>query len=374
MINPAEMNRVHYYRDIVLEGPTPEEEAIIELQDDVEDLRREVEALNGEIDALNTEIDILTNPSYIFIGDSYSEGYTPDSATPNESWSTKVCDVLEIAAEDRHIYDDAGAGFLSYGPNEKTFSDLLDDAYDDITDRSSITDIVVGGGYNDLTWEATNLAPAVESFVLHAKSLFGANVRVHIFPIGWAIDTTERYLLHNAYSNSYTQATRCGGKYHSYIYACLNREDAFSSDGIHPSAFGQQLIANEILNSLAGACDLEYGLLATKIGADDIMRTSLTNDLVMLGFNGYQKTVASIANGDNDLGLVTGGYILGWTGLGHKYGTFVTFGGGFYPCEMYFKRQSDGVHLIFTWDGAAIESSTTIYLHGQTWTTNVVYA
>ena len=78
------------------------------------------------------------NKKIITIGDSYD--LNSSSGVPWKGWGT----ALKEAHPEIIIYNYpiGGAGFVTYSPDNKTFINGLYQAYNDVTDRDSITDVL----------------------------------------------------------------------------------------------------------------------------------------------------------------------------------------------------------------------------------------
>ena len=66
MINCSDLVQTHYYRDIKVNAPSPEQQAIEQLQEDVTRIDGDITRINGEISDINTNFNI--DKIYEFIG------------------------------------------------------------------------------------------------------------------------------------------------------------------------------------------------------------------------------------------------------------------------------------------------------------------
>ena len=86
----------HYYRDIKVSGPTPEQQAIEQLQEDVTRIDGDITRINGEISDTNTRINNLKDRYILFIGDSYAAetaSYTGGTGA-SAGWPEKAKDMI----------------------------------------------------------------------------------------------------------------------------------------------------------------------------------------------------------------------------------------------------------------------------------------
>lgn len=186
---------------------------------------------------------------YLFIGDSYMAGWTPDGTV--ESFATKIINKLGI---DGTVIAQGGEGFAHYGPNGSFLTRLS--SY--TGNRDAVTDIIVAGGFNDKGESVAAITAAIESFCGYAKTNF-PNARVHIAFIGWSTHPTDYDEL-NRVQRSYSNCSSANGfAFIGNAEYILHFTDFFSSDGFHPNAIGQQALANFISSYIAGgSIDVNY--------------------------------------------------------------------------------------------------------------------
>lgn len=230
----CEMIKTHYYRDIQYNGKSPELIAIEELQ---------------------KEISILKNRKYIFIGDSYASGEI------GSSWIDNCRAVLGEA--NTYKYAKSGAGFTIAG---NTFQTLIEKAAADITDKTIITDVVVGGGYNDAIYSVSDDATKIRvmnTFVQYVQNTF-PNAKVHFAFIGWCIIpanldklSKECHLWLDVGNGT------VGADYLNNIQFALHRTDYFKGSHMnptfHPNPAGNLYLSKCMLNCLqTGSCDVYH--------------------------------------------------------------------------------------------------------------------
>lgn len=230
----CESIKTHYYRDIPYTGKSPELIAIEELQ---------------------KEISILKNRKYIFIGDSYASGEI------GSSWIDNCRAVL--GEVNTYKYAKSGAGFTITG---NTFQTLIEKAAADITDKSIITDVVVGGGYNDAIYSVSDDATKIRvmnTFVQYVQATF-PNAKVHFAFIGWCIIPNNlKKLAKECHLWLEVGNGTSGADYLNNIQFALHRTDYFKGNHMnptsHPSPAGNLYLSQCMLNCLqTGSCNVYH--------------------------------------------------------------------------------------------------------------------
>ena len=199
-----------------------------------------------------------TNRTYLFIGDSYAQGYSHDGV--NDGWVQYTIDYLNLPAE---RYTKSLNGGASFSNTNNSFITLLNNAA-----VKDYTDIVVAGGFNDFPYTQTEIENAISAFISRAKALY-PTAKIHIGCIGWIKQGSTA----DAYSNwadvrtaietkvipAYENSARYGGGYMNNTEFLLSDNGLTPSDGYHPSAEGNQTIATGIANAvLTGSAPLPY--------------------------------------------------------------------------------------------------------------------
>lgn len=192
--------------------------------------------------------------NWIFIGDSYLDGYTPDGSVV--SWGVKLAEFMGLDSDKYVIRAKGGAGFYSQS-NGINFQTLLQAV--NTFEKDSVTNIVVCGGYNDNTQTAPNIYNAVIAFLNKAKELYPSAL-VSIGMVGH--NSTSPGIRNNLRYNSLFAYQQAAGnaknaRYLPLVEYALN-DTLMSSDGIHPNANGQVQIAIAAKNALMGSAGLFY--------------------------------------------------------------------------------------------------------------------
>lgn len=194
------------------------------------------------------------NKKYIFIGDSYCEGYNPDGSTTG--WGARLKSAMNLADEDCYISCKGGTGFYHVSDG-KTFSTLLDEAGAKVI-KSAITDIVVCGGWNDNSESLSNVYSAVLAMIAKVRTEY-PNAKLHLGMIGASNNATVKQRLQNTvlYSYQYGSLANVCDYLNNVEYALS--ESNLASDGIHPNADGQVQITMAIKQALeTGSAYIPY--------------------------------------------------------------------------------------------------------------------
>lgn len=265
---------------------------IIAREDAIEDeataredaIEAETTARESAIDSINTQL----KGSILIIGDSYSEGYTPDGTVT--SWSQMLKTQLESKYQNInvYIYHTGGYGFGNGG-----FTTLATNAANNMTEeqRDSIGTVIIGGGYNDWNQSYANVKLGMTNVATILTTSFKNVKKKIILDFGrgvWTL-TTGVHTSYNDYTklNQHKQlcldAASCG-------YACpfnafyqLTSKTLFSSDYVHPNQTGQNMIMDYVMCCLFGVGSFDYVL------QDDIRVNNTT-----IGVRSYQNGITKV--------------------------------------------------------------------------------
>lgn len=196
-----------------------------------------------DISDLKAEVEELKEPTkkYLFIGDSYGDGYSPDGNVT--AWQTIVKDLLGLSDSQFLTRHQGGYGFGI----SNNFYNLIEPLNDD----NSITDVVIGGGYNDLNASEISIKEGITNCYNLCKRKF-PNAKFYIAFFGWSrnggsktkLAETFRYYKNVCFDNPdiiFMEGT----------HTCLhNYYKDFSSDGYHPNQTGQNKIGKAVTQFL----------------------------------------------------------------------------------------------------------------------------
>ncbi len=273
----------------------------------------------------NTLVGERINPAiipkkYLFIGDSYTEGYTPDGSVT--TFPELFRQRMGLSTNQVQVAYHGGYGF---GRDGYKFESIIQGLSND----DEITDVIILGGYNDRGQSYSNIYNGIET----CKNLINTkfkNATLHIGQVGCSNNSANTYSLYGV-STSYRNA--CLALHIKYIhnieYVLHKYFLDFSSDGFHPNQNGHSDLAyaienyftNNYLNlkipyvSMTASNEENYTLPTT---LDQRLTCTLTNNntfisnknLIIIGVNSVNM------NGNNTLyriGTLTGGLIIGST-------------------------------------------------------------
>ena len=218
------------------------------------------------------------NRKFLFVGDSYGTGYTPDGNI--NGWPIVLSNLLGLTSTQYTIAVSNGYGFITSGYE---FYNLINSLSND----SAITDVIILGGYNDRSGSFSTIKQAITNCKTLINTKFN-NPRIHIGQIGTSGTASNTYLLNNV-TNSYK--TACRELNINYIdniqYALRSYFTMFSSDGFHPNTTGQMSIACYLRDYLMnGHIDVILSYIdynadsETNYTIPDNLPTSMTMNLV----------------------------------------------------------------------------------------------
>lgn len=202
---------------------------------------------NTNLDALSNRVTKLHHKGYIFIGDSYMQGYSPDGNISN-TFVNQIINNLKIT--DVKISANGGASFAN---SDNNFLTLLKNI--DVTDKNSITNIVVFGGYNDYSWSKTDIITGMTNFFNYAKTNY-PNAIISIGYVGFCTDSSTYNKRADSVSIYNEVSGQLGGNYLSGCEYILHNTNEMSSDGKHPNITGHKMLASYCTTALMnGSCN-----------------------------------------------------------------------------------------------------------------------
>lgn len=193
------------------------------------------------ISSLQNQVYALTNKKWLIVGDSYSQGTTGDGVVAT-SWSRVLKNLLGYDDSHWRIADHGGASFANSGAY--LYNTILNNLEDDDT----ITDILIAGGYNDITISRSAIISGIGTVKATCSEKF-PNAKVHAAFIGGTMlghhgqiaTCVEAYMYgFNAYQIDYWPNLQ-------YV---LYDETYFSSDNIHPNQSGYNMIARALYQAM----------------------------------------------------------------------------------------------------------------------------
>ena len=278
-----------------------------------------INRVDSDISALDARLDALEKPKkYVIVGDSYGTGWSPDSIV--DGWCQLTANILGLSSSQYVIHAKGGVAMDSANFANNTFAAYIQDP--EFVADNDVTDVVIGGGYNDINQTATEatIRQGVIN-VINACATKYPNAKLHIAFVGNTKVYADKYKLIDKVSYYINACNEFGIDYISNSeYALHDYSVVFSSDGIHPNLAGETAIAEIV------AGHLKNGYANVSLPAKDInpslpgVRTRIDNNITTLEYNGQlwnQGTggVTVKCDGSNPIKLmdVTQGYIVGTT-------------------------------------------------------------
>ena len=188
---------------------------------------------------------------YVIIGDSYLEGYNPDGNV--DSFGNKLKVMMNASDEDWIIAYYGGTGFVNT-VSGKNYKSLTQEAYSRTTKPETITHVIYAGGYNDSSYTSENIQNAVADCYSKMHELF-PNAVMYLANIASTFTNHEvLWHLHDNVLHAYNCSAGDTKKICSfgYIGNALHERGMLASDGIHPTDWGQWIIAVALSYKLRG--------------------------------------------------------------------------------------------------------------------------
>lgn len=207
--------------------------------------REDLDELNTTVEQhsemLTELINNIENKKYIFIGDSYGDGYSPDGTTT--SWMYQLRNLMGLTSSNCLVASHGGAGFAN---PSYPFADIIDD----LTADNDVTDILIAGGYNDLSFSKQVIIEGMTTVKQKINNKF-PNAKIYIAFIGGSLNDNHGDI-HLRKSYYIEGCISLGFTYLPNIEYVLFDSRLFSSDGIHPNQSGQNAISNALYQALNG--------------------------------------------------------------------------------------------------------------------------
>lgn len=282
-----------YFRNIALEGDTPVEQAIKELQ----------QQMRGKEDK-ERKILIMT--------DSYGSGLNGVNNEHVIPWTEIVVSSLNPAWSKIQFL-----GGSSFTAGSKTTLQQLEDVIAEIGENQfgQITDIVFGYGVNDRNAAEQDLRNAMVAVNARIRAL-NPHCRIYLFPVGWMIDWEERSKLRWLYDALYaTFAPELGWAYANDTFMAMMGGNCFSPDTVHPSQKGNVNIARSVASVLAGGESVACEPGTARVLADNspLFTTQCVGQSVAVSFYDtvYNSGDYNFVKFDNNFGYLTNSNVIG---------------------------------------------------------------
>lgn len=310
------------------------ESEVANISGSLDTINSSIMAINSTLSTVDGRLDYLENSDFlahkriILFGDSYAV------ENADGSWAADVYTKLNPNPDQVYKLAIGGAGFCG-ATGGYTFLQYLQAHISDIATPTTITDIYLLGGYNDISNTSGEIVSAIQAFLDYVGSVM-PNALVHIGCVGWGI-RGDNYAINRVVLPSYISGalSRRNGCYITNIeYA--NHDAANinpSPDMIHPNPTANAFIASQLLNVIKGhEPDINFEEIITFTPVNDSsdvapqvasnsMHTSVKNDVtefIVNGFNiswinGVTGFSATAFNGNFvKIGTLSGGNIQGF--------------------------------------------------------------
>lgn len=260
-----------------------------------------------DIADLKTNLSNVRKRNFILIGDSFGSGVDGDNNTQTVTgggWIDRFTANCGFTVYSNPSPLTGVFGFASSRP----FLDVLQNIETVVTDKDSITDIVVLGGTNDLGITESTVIAKIEEFISYAKTKF-KNARVAIGCIGTNVSG-----LVTLYRNCYSKCTVYGAEAIHDTMGLMCIRKYIGTDGVHLKATGyafyQEFINQAILNGtsnwkftedLIGETTFTVNTSAIPNSSPTRMTYNITNNSFAVGVVGSDPPIANLLPYDSNL-------------------------------------------------------------------------
>lgn len=215
-----------------------------------------IDAFQSTNERIDNIEDQLINKKWIFVGDSYAE--PPEGITP---WTTQLKQKMGLSDNEVIFAHHGGAGFAN---PSYPFYDIINE----LTSDDAVTDILIAGGYNDLTFSMNNIVTGITNVKNLINTKF-PNAKIHIAVIGGT--TTQYHGNMHLLVEAYVQGCLDNDlHYLKNLEYTLYQAQLFLSDGIHPNQYGQNAIARNLYSALNGGFEyIRYNQISIDTSQSD---------------------------------------------------------------------------------------------------------
>ena len=215
------------------------------------DLQDRMNSAENDIANLNEEVGRLVDRKIVFIGDSYAGDLVPNN------YIEIAAGILGLTANtDYYLSAVGGAGF--YGDSGSvTFLARLQALDSTITDKDSITDIIILGGINDRDASVSDMDQRMAEFNTYARANY-PNAKISLGAIGWSTNTGYLNNYIDRVIPTYSKCGKYGWTFYNNIMYTLHCR-SFMADSLHPTQDAHYLLAYNLVDCiLHGSCNVEY--------------------------------------------------------------------------------------------------------------------
>lgn len=197
----------------------------------------------------------ISSKGYIFIGDSYGQGQTP------QGYITGWCERLKSKLVNCHANADNiffnCRGGASFSNPENNYLALLKGVENNISNKNIITDVLIGGGCNELAYRGQDdvVKSNINTLISYVQNTY-PNAIIHFAPIGVDfINTSNQYRLKYDMLPIYKTIATYTNKPFVVVPGAeniLSFENMMATDWFHPNDWGQESIAEYLKGYILG--------------------------------------------------------------------------------------------------------------------------
>ena len=216
------------------------------------DAHAKLDKLTQQVNVNSEDISLIKNRKFILIGDSYA-GFTTN-------WMDTLISTLHLVGTVK-----SSKGGASFSNVNNSFTSLLNMCAND----TKVTDIIVGGGYNDITWSEADHRTGMTSFVNLAKQKFPC-AKVHLANFGWT--TNAEYYVQRLDSIKFYKeiGAELGFDIYDGCEYILHSYEEMREDGYHPTDLAGAKIGYYLADCVAsGSCKPIHTSTRTTIVPDE---------------------------------------------------------------------------------------------------------
>lgn len=221
----------------------------------------------------------------IIIGDSFTEGYSPDSSSEIKPWAEYLVELLGDKIDKSYILGLGGTGFshksVTYSTN---FLQVWTQAKQNCSWYKDCTCFILMGGWNDNDQSEININVAVTLFWNQVRKDCPDASLLYFFNPGCKVGT--RTTVETCYDQIPYAADVLA--YDSWWWGLLD-EDLYASDHIHPNEAGHKRFAWQVYQSMYGADVNHIATLNLDQQDGTSCRVYVHNENVTLYMNGTLK-------------------------------------------------------------------------------------
>lgn len=268
-------------------------------------------------------IDGITDKEFIIIADSYGTGNQWQTGeTTNPTWPEYMRQCLGVDSGKWHVNASDGSGFVSgYG-----FLHQLMDVTAILPDPDVITDIILGGGFNDYSAAESSILTAMESIDTYVKTNL-PNAKIHLALLGWTSKLNERNALTAHVWPVYPKCAALGWRYLAGTQYVMHNYRLFCNDNFHPNQTGQEELGRNVAEAyLTGCCSPYYRFDNVTADAGTLFDTGtftaingFSNGQILAGLNNGSVTASTPITLTNGSPVVLGTISDPYTMMGNYY-------------------------------------------------------